>query len=78
MRTFETPATLDPARTFSYQLHAEWIENGQTVVRDRTVEFRAGNQLIVNLLHARDAPRRINQTQTADGWFDPPAVYVDL
>ena len=48
-RTFETPATLEPGRTYSYKLTAEWVENGQSVVRERTVEFAAGNQLVVNL-----------------------------
>jgi len=49
MRTFETPATLEPGRSYSYRLVAEWVENGQTVSRERTVQFAAGNQLVVNL-----------------------------
>lgn len=49
VRTFETPATLEPGRTYSYKVTAEWVENGQPVVRERTVEFSAGNQLVVNL-----------------------------
>jgi len=49
VRTYETPATLEPGRAYSYRLVAEWVENGQTVSRERTVQFAAGNQLLVNL-----------------------------
>jgi uncharacterized protein (TIGR03000 family) len=49
VRTFETPALPDPGRTYSYRLRAEWTNNGQPVVRERTVEFGAGNQLVVNM-----------------------------
>jgi uncharacterized protein (TIGR03000 family) len=49
VRYFETPATLEPGRTYSYKLTAEWVENGQTVTRERVVEFQAGNQAVVNM-----------------------------
>jgi uncharacterized protein (TIGR03000 family) len=49
IRVFNTPATLDPGRAYTYRLHAEWVENGQPVVRERVVSFQAGNQAIVNL-----------------------------
>jgi uncharacterized protein (TIGR03000 family) len=50
VRTFETPANLDPGRRYTYQLHAEWSVNGQVVSRDRDVSFQAGNQSIVNMI----------------------------
>jgi len=48
VRSFETPS-LDPGRSYSYKLVAEWVENGQTVTRERTVQFAAGNQAVANL-----------------------------
>jgi uncharacterized protein (TIGR03000 family) len=49
VRTFETPANLNPGRTYNYHLHAEWTENGQVVARDRDLSFQAGNQAVVNM-----------------------------
>lgn len=49
VREFVSPDTLQPGRTYSYTLRAQWVENGQTVTRERTVEFQAGNSVIVNL-----------------------------
>jgi uncharacterized protein (TIGR03000 family) len=49
VRTFETPANLDPARGYSYLLRAEWVENGQPVARERRVDFQAGGQVVVNM-----------------------------
>ncbi len=49
VRYFETPATLEPGRTYSYKIVAEWVEDGQMVTRERTVEFQAGNQAVVNM-----------------------------
>jgi uncharacterized protein (TIGR03000 family) len=50
VRTFQTPGPLDPGRTYSYKLTAEWVANGQTVRQDRDISFQAGNQLVVNML----------------------------
>jgi uncharacterized protein (TIGR03000 family) len=49
VRTFETPPNLDPARTYSYKLRAEWVENGQPMVRERDVSFKPGSQVVVNM-----------------------------
>jgi len=49
IRYFETPTNLEPGRTYSYKLTAEWAENGQTVVREREITFQPGNQAIVNM-----------------------------
>jgi uncharacterized protein (TIGR03000 family) len=48
-RTFQTPANLEPGRTYSYKLTAEWVENSQTVTREREVTFQPGNQAVVNM-----------------------------
>jgi len=49
VRAFETPATLEPGRTYSYKVVAQWDENGVPVTRERVVDFQAGNQVIVNM-----------------------------
>ena len=49
VRVFETPATLEPGRSYTYRLRAEWVENGQPVVRERAVNFQAGNEAVINL-----------------------------
>jgi uncharacterized protein (TIGR03000 family) len=48
VREFVTPATLEPGRTYQYKLRAQWEQNGQTVTRERMVEFKAGGAVIVN------------------------------
>jgi uncharacterized protein (TIGR03000 family) len=49
VRTFQTPTNLEPGRTYSYKLTAEWVENGQTVTREREITFQPGNQAVVNM-----------------------------
>jgi uncharacterized protein (TIGR03000 family) len=48
VREFVTPATLEPGRNYQYKLRAQWQQNGQTVTRERTVEFKADSSIIVN------------------------------
>ncbi len=48
-RIFETPAVLDPGRTYTYHVRAEWTQDGQPVVRERDVTFQAGGQVVVNM-----------------------------
>jgi uncharacterized protein (TIGR03000 family) len=48
-RQFVSPPSLEPGRTYGYTLRAQWVENGQTVTREKTVEFKAGSEVIVNL-----------------------------
>src|SRR5262249_32300789 len=48
-REFMTPA-LQPDQKFAYDIKARWIENGQEVVRDRKIDFYAGDRVMVNLL----------------------------
>src|SRR5207237_4561985 len=49
VREYVTPPALEPGRTYRYTFRAQWEENGQTVTRERTVEFQAGGAVIVNL-----------------------------
>jgi uncharacterized protein (TIGR03000 family) len=49
LRMIETPPTLEPGRSYSYKLRAEWAEKGQPVERERDVSFQAGNQVVVNM-----------------------------
>jgi uncharacterized protein (TIGR03000 family) len=49
VRTFETPGALQPGRSYTYRLVAQWVENGQTVTRERDVSFQAGGQAVVNM-----------------------------
>ncbi len=51
IREFVTPANLEPDVTYSYTFHMEWEENGKTVSQTRTVDFRAGSQVVVDLTH---------------------------
>jgi uncharacterized protein (TIGR03000 family) len=48
-REFTSPA-LQPGQKFTYDIKARWTENGKEVVRDRKLEFYAGDRLMVNLL----------------------------
>ena len=41
-RYFYTPPGLQPGQQYEYTFRAQWQENGQTVTRDRTVRFQAG------------------------------------
>jgi uncharacterized protein (TIGR03000 family) len=49
VRTFVTPTNLEPGRTYSYHVRAEWVQHGQTVVREKDVSFQAGNQIVIDL-----------------------------
>jgi uncharacterized protein (TIGR03000 family) len=49
MREFITPS-LDPGQEFSYDIRAQWTENGQPVDRHRKVTFHPGDRLMVNLM----------------------------
>src|SRR5437868_6480169 len=49
VREFVTPGVLEPSKTYRYTIRAQWEENGQTVTRERTVEFQSGSAVIVNL-----------------------------
>jgi uncharacterized protein (TIGR03000 family) len=51
-RRFHAPGPLDAGRTYEYVFRAQWAENGQTVTRDRTVRFKAGDDLTVDLTEA--------------------------
>jgi len=47
-RQIVTPATLEPGKTYHYTLKAQWTENGQPVVREKSVDFQAGGQVTVD------------------------------
>jgi uncharacterized protein (TIGR03000 family) len=51
-RRFHTPATLEAGKTYEYTFRAQWNENGQPVTRDRTVQFKAGNDFAVDFAQA--------------------------
>jgi uncharacterized protein (TIGR03000 family) len=42
-RRFSTPQNLDPLRTYEYVFRAQWRQGGETVTRDKTVRFKAGD-----------------------------------
>jgi uncharacterized protein (TIGR03000 family) len=51
-RRFHTPATLEAGKSYEYTFRAQWMENGQPVTRDRTVQFKAGNDLAIDFTEA--------------------------
>jgi uncharacterized protein (TIGR03000 family) len=46
-RSYESPA-LAAGRTYSYQVRAQWMENGQVRETTRTVNVRAGENVVVD------------------------------
>ncbi len=48
-RTFKSPA-LEPGKTYLYDIKARWMENGQEVVRTRTVRVQAGRTAHVDFI----------------------------
>jgi len=57
-REYVTPP-LEPGQKFTYNVKARWLENGKEVVRDRRLDFYAGDRLMVNLM----APAKKAATQ---------------
>jgi uncharacterized protein (TIGR03000 family) len=51
-RRFHTPDTLEPGKAYEYTFRAQWTENGQVITRDRTVRFKSGDDLPVDLTEA--------------------------
>jgi uncharacterized protein (TIGR03000 family) len=54
VRRFTSPP-LPPNQPFTYTLKGTWQENGQPVVRERTVPVRAGEEVAVDL---REMPKK--------------------
>jgi uncharacterized protein (TIGR03000 family) len=50
VRQFVTPGALEPGKTYHYTLKAEWMDNGQSVKRERKVDFQAGGQVNVDFM----------------------------
>ena len=48
-REFITPP-LDPGQKYTYEIKAQWVENGKEVVRTRKMDIFAGDRLMVNFL----------------------------
>jgi uncharacterized protein (TIGR03000 family) len=48
-RLFVTPAGLEQGKSYYFTLKAQWEENGQTVTRERVLEFKAGDTATVDL-----------------------------
>ena len=46
-RTFKSPA-LEEGKRYEYRLRATWIENGKEVSHDANIEFRAGEDLLID------------------------------
>jgi uncharacterized protein (TIGR03000 family) len=51
-RRFHTPATLETGKAYEYTFRAQWTENAQPVTRDRTVKFKAGDDVTVDFTEA--------------------------
>jgi uncharacterized protein (TIGR03000 family) len=49
VRQFVSPKTLVPGQTYQYTFRAQWGQDGQTVTRERTVKFQAGEAVTVDL-----------------------------
>jgi uncharacterized protein (TIGR03000 family) len=47
-RQFVTPAGLEAGKPYYFALKAQWEENGQTVTREHTLEFKAGDTATVD------------------------------
>ena len=56
VRTFITPS-LDPGRTFTYELRATWTANGQPVTQTRTVQVGAGKRSLVDFMSDGSNPK---------------------
>ena len=52
VRRFATPTGLRPGATYHYTFRARWAEGGRTVNRSRTVVFRAGDDVAIDLTGA--------------------------
>jgi uncharacterized protein (TIGR03000 family) len=70
VRNFESPA-LTPGQSYTYNLKAQWQENGQTVTRTKTLSVSPGQRLMVDFLN----PNGNNQGQTGNNMnrVPPPA-----
>jgi uncharacterized protein (TIGR03000 family) len=55
-RTFTTPS-LDPGRTFTYELRATWMANGQQVTQTRAVQVGAGKRSLVDFTSNGSNPK---------------------
>jgi uncharacterized protein (TIGR03000 family) len=49
LREFVTPP-LPPGQRYTYEIKAQWVENGREVLQTRKVDIYAGDRLMVNLL----------------------------
>jgi uncharacterized protein (TIGR03000 family) len=49
LREFVTPP-LPPGQKYTYEIKAQWVENGQEVFQTRKVDIYAGDRLMINLL----------------------------
>jgi uncharacterized protein (TIGR03000 family) len=51
-RRFHTPPNLEPGRSYEYTFRVQWGEAGQVVTRDRTVQFKPGDDVSVDFTQA--------------------------
>jgi uncharacterized protein (TIGR03000 family) len=75
-REFTTPP-LESGQKFIYDIKARWTENGKEVVRDRQLNFYAGDRLMVNLMvpaqqSPAQAPPAPRQAPPAPRQVPPP------
>jgi uncharacterized protein (TIGR03000 family) len=69
-RSFETPP-LDAGRTYRYTFAATWRPNGYTTItRSKTVSFRAGERVVVDLTIGGDDRVRVQYVPTPDDIAD--------
>jgi uncharacterized protein (TIGR03000 family) len=52
-RRFFSP-TLTPGRTYTYKIRVRWMKDGQAVVDERDIEFRAGESLPIDFTQPDD------------------------
>lgn len=69
-RTFVTPP-LSPNWTFHYAIKASWVENGREVTEQRRVDFRSGQEIVVDFRGGR-APIGVPATQGVGSDEDRP------
>jgi uncharacterized protein (TIGR03000 family) len=55
VREYETDRPLDPNQTYTFQVRARWMQNGQPVEQTRQVPARAGQNVTIDFANARNA-----------------------
>jgi uncharacterized protein (TIGR03000 family) len=75
-RQFVSPA-LQPNRTYSYELRAEWTENGGTAEEMRKLEVRRGQELKIDFVAEHAAEQKIRDREAIKATPPPPTPAVE-